>query len=92
MNLFLLTTGRRSFGGFNKAVERNYEQIIDEKRFNKASEKASKNSVSDAEMLVRYESLIGLPRGQSQGMRPKKEKVQHAKGISGQADRADRKL
>ena len=67
--------GRRSFGGFNKAVELNYEQIMDEKRFNKASEKAAKSSVSDTEMLARYESLIGLPRGPSQGMRPKKEKT-----------------
>lgn len=67
--------GRRSFGGFNKAVERNYEHMMDEKRFDKASERASKNSVSDAEMLARYENLIGLPRGPSQGMRPKQEKT-----------------
>ena len=48
---------------------------MDEKRFDKASEKAAKSSVSDTEMLARYESLIGLPRGPSQGMRPKKDKT-----------------
>jgi hypothetical protein len=69
-----INVGRRSFGGFNKAVERHYEQMMDEKRFDKASERASKNSVSDTEMLNRYETLIGLPRGPNQGMRPKKEK------------------
>ena len=87
----LHASGRRSFGGYNKAVERNYEQIIDEKKFNKASEKASKNSVSDAEMLARYENLIGLPRGQSQGMRPKKDRAAHLKSTCGQIDKADHK-
>lgn len=75
----LNSAGRRSFGGFNKAVERNYEQMIDEKRFDRASERASKNTVSDAEMLARYENLIGLPRGPSQGVRSKKEKVNKPK-------------
>ena len=74
--------GRRSFGGANKAVERNYEQMMDEKRFDKASERASKNSVSDTEMLARYENLIGLPRGPSQGARPKQEKYVRKKDVS----------
>lgn len=52
---------------------------MDEKRFDKASERASKNSISDTEMLARYENLIGLPRGPNQGMRPKKEKIVHKK-------------
>ena len=53
--------------------------MIDEKRFDKASERSSKNSVSDAEMLARYENLIGLPRGPSQGIRPKREKNNKSK-------------
>ena len=60
-------------------MERNYEQMMDEKRFDKASERASKNSVSDTEMLARYENLIGLPRGPSQGMRPNINKEKNNK-------------
>ena len=83
--------GRRSFGGFNKAVERNYEQMMDEKRFDKASERATKNSVSDTEMLARYENLIGLPRGPSQGMRPKKEKITNKNGVPNKKETSNRK-
>jgi M-phase phosphoprotein 6 len=72
-DLMAALPGRRSFGGFNKAVERYYEQIMDEKRFNRAAEKANKNSVSDEEMLARYESLIGLPRGPNQGAKQQRQ-------------------
>jgi hypothetical protein len=68
-DLFSALPGRRSFGGFNRPVEKYYEQIMDEKRFEKAAEKVNRNSVSDEEMLARYENLIGLPRGPSQGQR-----------------------
>lgn len=70
-----MITGRRSFGGCNIAVERNYEQMMDQRKFNKSTEKVYKNSVSDSEMLERYENLIGLPRGPNQGQRPKTEKI-----------------
>ena len=42
-------------------------------------------------MLARYENLIGLPRGQSQGMRPKKDRAAHFKSANGQIDKADHK-
>ena len=66
--------------------------MIDEKRFNRASERASKNSVSDSEMLARYENLIGLPRGQSQGMRSKKDRASKLKDTCGQIDKANHKI
>eukprot|EP01038_Epipyxis_sp_PR26KG_P007607 gene7607-10358_t len=65
-----LYPGRRSFGGFNKHVEKKYQLFLDELRYTKAKEKVSKNSVDDEEMLKRYENLIGLPRGPNQGQRP----------------------
>ena len=67
VDLLSALPGRRSFGGYNKAMERHYEQIMDEKRFDKATERANKMSVSDSEMVERYQDLIGLPRGPNQG-------------------------
>ena len=63
--------GRRSFGGFNKAIERHYSEIMDEKRFNVASSSSAPGAISDQEMLDRYQNLVGLPRGPNQGMKPK---------------------
>jgi hypothetical protein len=71
--------GRRSFGGFNKPIERHYEQIMDERRFEKALEKSKKNAVSDEEMVARYETLIGLPRGPNQGQRQQQPQGHHNK-------------
>jgi hypothetical protein len=69
-NLLQLAPGRRSFGGFNKAIERYYQSIVDEDRLNKSGEESIRNTVvSDQEMLNRYENLIGLPRGPNQGLR-----------------------
>jgi len=64
--------GRRSFGGCNAFIEKEYERFIDLAKFDKAVEKATNNTVSDEEMLQRYESLIGLPRGPNQGKMPTK--------------------
>ena len=74
--------GRRSFGGFNKAMERHYSEVMDEKRFNAAASSSSggANAVSDQEMLARYQNLVGLPRGPNQGMKPK------GKGKGGRED------
>lgn len=65
--------GRRSFGGFNKPVERNYQETLDDLRYQKlsTSKKSSKYDVDDNEMVERYKDLIGLPRGPNQG------KIQH---------------
>lgn len=56
--------GRRSFGGFNRAVERYYHSVIDEKQL----EEVSRDTLTDEEMLKRYENLVGLPRGPNQGI------------------------
>lgn len=65
---FSALPGRRSFGGFNKAVEKNYQQVIDRKRFQKEAqpEVALEN---EEEMLLKYDSLVSLPRGPNQGVR-----------------------
>jgi hypothetical protein len=63
--------GRRSFNGCNKAVERYYEQRLDDLKFRKKADSVTHTeTVSDQEMIKRYENLIGLPRGPSQGKRP----------------------
>ena len=60
--------GRRSFGNFNKSVERHYQKYLDSLKFDKlATTKSSKYDVDDEEMVERYQSLIGLPRGPNQG-------------------------
>lgn len=42
--------GRRSYGGCNKAVERQYEYIMNERRYEKQVDKANKNTISDHDM------------------------------------------
>jgi hypothetical protein len=62
--------GRRSFNGCNKAVERFYESRMEELKYKKKISVEPSNTISDEEMLKRYENLIGLPRGPNQGQRP----------------------
>jgi hypothetical protein len=42
---------------------------VDEQHYNKVTERASRNTITDEEMVQRYENLVGLPRGPSQGLR-----------------------
>lgn len=66
-DLFSTLPGRRSFNGFNKVVEREYANALDD-----ASMVGSVGSkASDEAILKQYEGLIGLPRGPGQGKRPK---------------------
>jgi len=59
--------GRRSFNGCNKAVERHYEQVLDDLNYKRKTTSVKTDTISDEEMIKRYESLIGLPRGPNQG-------------------------
>ena len=83
-DLLTAMPGRRSFGGFNKPVERNYQQAMDAIRFDStvsSSKEEKSKTITDEEMLERYESLIGLPRGPQQSKRsdqPKFEKTKPA--------------
>jgi hypothetical protein len=62
--------GRRSFGGFNKPVERQYTEALDRLLYNAASSSSAvSNGKTDDEILEEYEQLIGLPRGPTQGRR-----------------------
>lgn len=67
VDLYSSLPGRRSFGGFNKAVEAHYQQMINRDRFETKAK--IKNEVTDEEMFQRYETLVGLPRGPNQGKR-----------------------
>lgn len=64
--------GRRSFGNFNKYVEKSYAMSMDAKRYNIKAEKFNRGSIDDEEMVERYKSLIGLPRGPNQGLNKSK--------------------
>lgn len=66
-NTFSALPGRRSFGGFNIAVEKHYQQVIDHKRFQRTV--LPESMIDEEEMLQRYENLVSLPRGPNQGMR-----------------------
>ena len=71
--------GRRSFGGFNKVVERQYQQFLDDQRYNKMTSGSAllATSKKEDEMIERYEELIGLPRGPNQGKRPGNSNKKH---------------
>ena len=53
--------GRRSFGGFNTVVERNYARLTGQ-----IEAEALGEIIDEAAMVARYESLVGLPRGPNQ--------------------------
>jgi hypothetical protein len=81
-----LLPGRRSFNGCNKFVENFYEQRLDDLKIRKRSkpEKQDGNSVSNEEMMKRYENLVGLPRGPNQGKRQaEKKRSQGSQGSQG---------
>ena len=68
---FATLPGRRSFNGCNKAVERYYENRMEELNYKKKKEKTTNiETISDEDMIKKYENLIGLPRGPNQGQRP----------------------
>lgn len=74
----MLLPGRRSFGGFNPFIEKNYQTAVDNFRLDvnlKSKRENNSSNVSDAEMIARYENLVGLPRGPSQGQAPKGKKM-----------------
>ena len=67
----LYLPGRRSFGGFNKAVEKHYQSVVLDD-INSSRRKNDGVTITDEEMLQRYENLIGLPRGPNQGQGSKR--------------------
>ena len=62
--------GRRSFGGFHPFLEQHYREALassrlDDKLLGKSKD-AESSIINDEEMLARYDTLIGLPRGPNQ--------------------------
>lgn len=51
--------GRLSFGGFNRSVERHYEQAMAAHRYERKV--ANGDVITDEEFVARYTNLIGLP-------------------------------
>jgi hypothetical protein len=72
-DLYSSLPGRRSFNGCNKAMEKNYQQIIDAKYFEhykgKSDQVADPSPQANTEEID-YEKLVSLPRGPNQGKRP----------------------
>lgn len=71
--------GRRSFGGFNRAVEKHYQSIVSGE-----VDQNSATTITDEEMLQRYEELVGLPRGPNQGKRSNPNSAKGG-GLSGKS-------
>ena len=67
----LLYPGRRSFGGCNKIVEKQYQTFLDEQKFTTSTTKSSNEEENDEKIIEKYKDLISLPRGPNQGMKPK---------------------
>ena len=57
---------RRSFNGFNLAVERAYELMRDDPT-SKGSKRLEKHAVSDVEMAKFYKDRVGHPKKESRG-------------------------
>ncbi|GLE00695.1 hypothetical protein PINS_up009483 [Pythium insidiosum] len=71
--------GRRSFGGFNKAVEDEYRDVTRNAKFAAAEERERREEVSAEEMASRMVKYTGLMRGRNGGGPPRgKKKPRHA--------------
>ena len=60
--------GRKSFGGFNPIVEKQYTAALDatNNKYKINIAKEDSNSVNELETSNQYEALVSLPRGPSQ--------------------------
>lgn len=67
--------GRRSFGGFNKIVERQYSSILEGKRLDhKYSRKSAEEDVDDDELIERYAAMRNMKNPLSSGEKKKEKK------------------
>jgi len=80
-SLWTALPGRRSFGGFNKVIEKWHSSVMDTRRQEARYEDKDKGGggsasgsamLEDEDMLKKYENLVSLPRGPSMGGRPVK--------------------
>ncbi len=78
IDIYARLPGRRSFNGCNRAMEKNYQQIIDakyietqERKENRVLDHDIENGklITDEAMADIYQDLIALPRGPNQGKR-----------------------
>lgn len=69
-DLYSTLPGRRSFGGFNKVVERYYASSMD-LQSDLVGNTHEVSAKEEAAILKQYESLVSLPRGPNQGAAPK---------------------
>ena len=81
-DLYAALPGRRSFNGCNKAIEKYYQSVVSEKYEQSRNAQALKDTVDDEEMVQRYQDLVGLPRGPSQGKKPSFLRPEHRDGSS----------
>lgn len=73
VDLYSALPGRRSFGGFNKIVERNYAKLMDLA----PADDGLAATADEEKILQQYEQMVSLPRGPNQGKAKKRE---HDKG------------
>ena len=79
-DLYSTLPGRRSFGGFNKVVERNYNEVLDLSADKSKREQQGGAGKSDEEILRQVQGLVGLPRGPGQGKKPRPAGLQGKPG------------
>jgi len=100
-SLWTALPGRRSFGGFNKVIERWHSSVMDSRRqdakYESEDKDASKRAMAldDEDMLKKYDKLVSLPRGPSMGNKPKNTHAGNGKnkktGGSGKAGAGGRR-
>lgn len=67
--------GRRSFGGFNKIVERQYSSILEGKRLDhKYRNRSAEDDVDDDELIERYAAMRNMKNPLSSGEKKKEKK------------------
>ena len=75
-SLYTALPGRRSFGGFNKVIEKWHSSVMDTRRQEAKYEGGGGGggsaavALEDEDMLKKYENLVSLPRGPSMGGKP----------------------
>lgn len=65
-NLYSALPGRRSFGGFNKPIERNYDLVLNkhkaDKRYGRLVQESNDGDANDEELLTHFKNMRGKKR------------------------------
>lgn len=75
-DIYTLFPGRKSFGGFNVKVEKYCQTMVDDRRLDQLAE----NTISDEEMIRRYEQMRGSKRKGESNTTTKREREREMTG------------